>query len=106
MAFAALKGGQPFKWAVISAGKMAADFTAAIRQLPGHEGEAAVPPPCHVPAECHCRRAVPCAWPLSSALRWPAPLPMACSPFPGALPPRYALHAKAADLTKGPAHHL
>ena len=59
MASAVLKGGQPFKWAVISAGKMAADFTAAIRQLPGHEGEAAVPPPCHVPAGYHCRRAVP-----------------------------------------------
>ena len=27
-----------YKWAVVSAGKMAADFTAAIRQLPGHEG--------------------------------------------------------------------
>ena len=37
MAAAVLKG-QPFKWAVVSAGKMAADFTAAIRQLPGHEG--------------------------------------------------------------------
>lgn len=28
---------KPFRWAVTSAGKIAADFAHAIRQLPGHE---------------------------------------------------------------------